>query len=185
MKNLLKFVVAVGLVVLVQSAWAQLEVGKVSSKITLQDKLGGRLDGTPWNSEELLNKVSVIFYVDPDERDLNNEVSETLKSEGLPEDKFQSYAIINMAATWLPNFVISNILEEKQKHYRTTIYVRDYKKVLVKEWGLSDHNSDVLAFDASGKLFFRKDGKLNEEDIKNLLTGIHAKLDTVIKPLAQ
>ena len=160
-----------------QTAWAGIEMGQVPKEVELKGDLGGRLDGSPWNSKELKGKINVIFYVDPDERDLNNEASEALKKEKFPKDKFQSYGLINMDATWLPNFIISSSLEEKQKRYPTTIYVRDYNKVLVKEWGISDDNSDVLVFDKQGKLIFRKDGKLNDKDIQNLLKGIRAHLD--------
>ena len=41
-----------------------------------------------------------------------------------------------MDATWLPNFAISSALEEKQEKYPNAIYVRDYDKILVKEWNL-------------------------------------------------
>jgi predicted transcriptional regulator len=106
------------------------------------------------------------FYVDPDEKDTNNDASEALDKENFPRDKFQSVGIINMAATWLPNFAISSSLKEKQKRYPRTIYVRDYKKVLVNSWKIADDSSNVLAFDKQGKLIFRKDGKLNAENTK-------------------
>ena len=160
-----------------QTVWAGIEMGQVPKEVVLKGDLGGRLDGSPWSSKELKGKINVIFYVDPDERDLNNEASEALKKEEFPKDKFQSYGIINMDATWLPNFIISSSLEEKQKRYPTTIYVRDYDKVLVKEWGISDDNSDILAFDKEGRLIFRKDGKLNAEDIQKLIQAIRANLD--------
>ena len=160
-----------------QTVWAGIEMGQVPKEVVLKGDLGGRLDGSPWSSKELKGKINVIFYVDPDERDLNNEASEALKKEEFPKDKFQSYGIINMDATWLPNFIISSSLEEKQKRYPSTIYVRDYDKVLVKEWGISDENSDILAFDKEGRLIFRKDGKLNAEDIQKLIQAIRANLD--------
>lgn len=146
-----------------------LETGQVPPKVELKRDLGGRLDGSPWSSEELKGKVNVIFYVDPDEKDLNNDASEALNKEKFPQEKFQSFGIINMAATWMPNFMISSSLEEKQKLYPRTIYVRDYKKVLVNAWKIADDTSDVLAFDKQGKLIFRKDGKLNAEEIKKLV----------------
>ncbi len=62
-------------------------------------------------------------------------------------------------------------LEDKQKKYPNAIYVRDYDKVLVKQWDLADDNSDVPAFDKNGKLIFMKAGKLTPEDIKKL-TGL-------------
>jgi len=170
-----------GLLVLVclvsVTAWAGLESGHAPEKIVLEGKFGGHLDAEPWSSDEFKGKVSVLFYVDPDVKDLNNDASEALKKENFSLEKYQSFAIINMAATWLPNFAISSSLREKQKRYPTTIYVRDFKKVLVKKWGLSDNNSNVLAFDKQGKLIFRKDGKLEQEDIRKLIQAIRAQLD--------
>ena len=162
---------------MIQPAWAGIEMGQVPKEVELKGDLGGRLDGSPWNSIELQGKVHVLFYVDPDERDLNNDTSEALKKEKFPREKYQSFGITNMDATWLPNFVISSALEEKQKRYPTAIMIRDYDKVLVKEWGISDDNSDVLAFDKEGRLIFRKDGKLNAEDIQKLIQVIRANLD--------
>lgn len=153
-------------------AWAGAELGQVPPNVELKDKLGGRLDGTPWSSEEMKGKVHVLFYVDPDEKDTNNDTSEALDKEKFPKEKFQSVAIINMAATFMPNFLISSSLKEKQEKYPRTIYVRDYKKVLVKEWKLADDSSDVLAFDRQGRVIFKKDGKLTPEEIQKLLKVI-------------
>ena len=162
---------------LVQPVWAGLEVGQMPDKVELSGDDGGRLDGSPWSSDELKGKVHVLFYVDPDEKDLNNDTSEALRLGDLPKDKYQSYAVINMDATWMPNFAISSSLEAKQEKYPTAIYVRDYDKVLVKKWGIADDNSDVLAFDKQGKLIFIKEGKLGPEDIKKLIRVVRENLD--------
>jgi uncharacterized protein len=153
-----------------------LELGEVPTKVELKDKLGGRLDGKGWSSDELQGKINVIFYVDPDESETNNTASEALRKENFPEDKFQSWGLINMAATWKPNFAISKVLEGKQKEYPRTIYVRDYKKTLVQSWKIADDSSNVLAFDKKGKLIFRKDGKLSPEDIQKLIKAVRDNL---------
>lgn len=176
MKHLVKILVLVSAVFLIHQVVLALEIGEVPPKVELKEKLGGRLDGKPWSSEELQGKVYLIFYVDPDEKDTNNPASEALDKEKFPAEKFQSFGIINMAATWLPNFAISSALEEKQKKYPKTIYVRDYKKVLVHAWKITDDSSDVLAFDKKGKLIFRKDGKLNNEEIQKLIKAIRDNL---------
>ncbi|MBI5602942.1 MAG: transcriptional regulator [Deltaproteobacteria bacterium] len=176
MKHLVKILVLVSAVFLIHQIALALEIGEVPPKVELKEKLGGRLDGKPWSSEELQGKVCLIFYVDPDEKDTNNPASEALDREKFPAEKFQSFGIINMAATWLPNFAISSALEEKQKKYPKTIYVRDYKKVLVHAWKIADDSSDVLAFDKKGKLIFRKDGKLNNEEIQKLVKTIRDNL---------
>ena len=149
-----------------------IEIGEIPPKVELKEKLGGRLDERPWSSEELQGKVHVLFYVDPDEKDTNNEASEALHKENFPSDQFQSVAVINMAASWLPNFAISSSLKEKQKRYPRTIYVRDYKKVLVTAWKIADNSSNVYAFDKQGKLIFKKEGKLTAEEVQTLIKAI-------------
>lgn len=153
-------------------AWAGLDLGQIPKDVVLEGDLGGRLDSTPWRGKEMAGKVTVIFYVDPDEKELNNEASDALQKENFPRDKYQTFAIINMDATWLPNFAISAALKEKQEKYPTAAYVRDYQKVLVKAWGIADDNSDVLAFDKEGRLVFKKYGKLNKSDIQELIETI-------------
>ena len=131
MRHLVESLLFVLAVLLMNQVAEAIETGEIPPKIELKEKLGGRLDGKPWSSEELRGKVHVLFYVDPDEKDRNNDASEALDREKFPGDRFQSVGIINMAATWLPNFAISSALKDKQKRYPTTIYIRDYKKVLV------------------------------------------------------
>jgi uncharacterized protein len=177
MKSLLRYWVPVLLCFIAQPVWAGLELGQEVKMVTMQDKEGGHLDGSPWSSEEFKGKVSVVFYVDPDEKDLNNDASEALAAEKFPKEKYQSFGIINMAATWLPNAAISSSLKKKQKQYPDTIYVRDYKKVLVQQWGIADDNSNVLAFDRDGILIFRKDGKLNPEEIATLVKAVRDAID--------
>jgi YtfJ family uncharacterized protein len=172
MQHFVKWLIFVLAIILITQAAQAVEIGEIPPKVELKEKLGGRLDGKPWSSEELQGKVHVLFYVDPDEKDTNNDASEALDREKFSSHKFQSVGIINMAATWLPNFAISSALEDKQKRYPKTIYVRDYKKVLVNTWKIADDSSNVLAFDKQGKLIFRKDGKLTTEEIQTLIKVI-------------
>ena len=172
MKHSVKWLMPVLTVFLMNQPAQAFEIGEVPPRVELKEKLGGRLDGKPWSSDELQGKVHVLFYVDPDEKDTNNDTSEALDREKFPGDRFQSVGIVNMAATWLPNFAISSALKDKQKRYPTTIYVRDYKKVLVNAWKIADDSSDVLAFDKNGRLIFRKDGKLTAEEIQKLIKVI-------------
>jgi len=172
MKHLAKGLVFVLAAFLINQTAQAIEMGETPPTVELREKLGGRLDGKPWSSEELRGKVHVLFYVDPDEKDTNNDASEALDKEKLPSDKYQSVGIINMAATWLPNFAISSSLKDKQKRYPRTIYVRDDKKVLVNAWKIADDSSNVLAFDKQGKLIFRKDGKLTTDEIQRLIKAI-------------
>ncbi|SFV54997.1 Protein ytfJ precursor [hydrothermal vent metagenome] len=63
-------------------------------------------------------------------------------------------AIVNLAATWKPNYVIEKILESKQKETPSRVYVKDKKSILVKEWNLADNASNILIFSKKGEVLF-------------------------------
>ena len=157
---------------------AELPIGEIPPKVVLKDDLGGRLDGTQWSSEELVSgKVIVLFYVDPDESELNNHVSDALKAENYPREKYGSIGMANMAATWLPNFAINMKLKNKQEQYKSTVYVKDLDKTLVKKWGLSDDNSDVVVFGKDGSVLYSVDGKFTDVQVKEIVKVVWDNLD--------
>ncbi len=168
-KIILGFLVLVGSVVAV-------ELGKVPSSVILDGENGGKTDGSVWNSKMLKGKVHILFYVDPDERELNEPLTQALKKRHFDRKKYASVAMINLAATWLPNAILESKLKAKQKEFPDTIYVKDKKKVLVREWGLADDNSDILVFDKKGKLIYKKFGKLSEKEIISVLVLIKKNL---------
>ena len=49
-----------------------LPVGEKPSQVVLEGEQGYRVNGGSWSSDELVGAVHVLFYVDPDESDLNN-----------------------------------------------------------------------------------------------------------------
>lgn len=133
--------------------------------VTIDAENGGLVKGGAWHSSMLKDKVYVLFYVDPDEKDVNEEFSQALKAKNYREKgAFGSMAVVNMAATWKPDFAINILLKAKQKEFPKTIYVKDKKSVLVKEWGLKDNASDILIFSKDGTLLFYKPGKMSEKD---------------------
>ena len=145
------------------------EVAKKPQLVSIGGENGGYVkDNTAWSSAMLKEKVFVVFYVDPDEKDKNEHFVQALKAKHYDRKNYGSVAIINMAATWKPNFIIAKILASKQKEFKDTIYVKDKTGVLVKKWNLADNNSDVLVFDKDGALLFYKAGALNESDMKEV-----------------
>jgi len=173
MQNLKNIIL--GFLMLVVSAVA-VELDKVPSSIVLDGDNGGRTDGSAWNSEMLKGKVHILFYVDPDERKLNEPLSQALKKRHFDRKKYASVAMINLAATWMPNAVLESKLKAKQKEFPDTIYVKDKKKVLVNRWNLADDNSDILIFDKNGKLIYKKFGKLSTNEIKEVIKLIEKNL---------
>lgn len=147
------------------SAFA-LSIGQPLKEVTISKENGGLAkDNSMWSSNTIKDKVYVMFYVDPDKKKINDDFFNTLKAKKFDEKKFANIAIMNLAATWTPNFIIEKILKEKQKEFPNTIYVKDKNSVLVNEWGLADHNSDILIFSKDAKLLYFKAGKLDKEEI--------------------
>jgi len=143
-------------------------VGEKPKEVVLEKANGGLVkDDSQWSSNMLREKVYVMFYVDPDEKDLNEDFSQALKAKKYREKgAFGSIAVINLAATWKPNFIIESILKGKQKEFPKTVYVNDKKSVLVHKWNLADDNSDIIIFDKKGKVLFYKAGKMDDADMQ-------------------
>ena len=154
-----------------------LTVGEIPSSVVIDGDNGGMvLDGSAWNSSTIEDKVYVMFYVDPDEKDTNNLFSATLKEKKYDRANYGSLAVINLAATWKPNFVIESILESKQEEFPDTIYVKDKNSVLVNEWKVEDDASNILIFSKRGEVLFYKSGKMSTEDISNAINIIESNL---------
>ncbi len=145
-----------------------IEIGQPLPAITLDNDKGGRVTGEAWSSAELQGKVHLVFYVDPDEKDLNNDLSDAVKAAELDRSKYASVAIINMAATWKPNFAINSALKSKQEKFPHTIYVKDMDKYVVNAWDVADDNSDIIVVDKTGKVLFYHAGKVEGEQIDDV-----------------
>jgi len=152
-------------------------IGTTPPPVVLEGEKGGTVDGKPFSTETIKGKVYLVIYADPDKRNLNEKFTEEVKKQNFPKDRFGSIAIINLKATWLPEFVLSNILKKKQKQFPNTLYVKDRDKVLVKEWNLKDEDYNVLLFDREGKVIFYKAGKLSEKDIQTVIRLIRENID--------
>ncbi|MCX6124254.1 MAG: transcriptional regulator [Proteobacteria bacterium] len=147
----------------------ELTKGQLPPPLTLEGPQGARLNGDSWSSAELKGAMTSLFYIDPDERGLNEPLEIAYKKEKFPFDKHRSVAIINMEATWLPNSMIAAKLKLKQKEFPETVYVKDLKKNLVSEWGLKDDSVNLVIFDREGKVAYVKRGPVTEADITEIM----------------
>ena len=154
--------------------WA-VTVGEKPKEVVISGENGGMAkDGAAWDSSSIKDKVYVMFYVDPDEKDLNSAFSDALKAKKYDRKNYASIAVVNLAATWKPNVIIESILKSKQKEFPETIYVKDKKSVLVKEWDLADDNNDIVIFDKDGSVLFYKAGKMSKDDMQKAFKIIEA-----------
>lgn len=153
-------------------------INEKPKEVAIGGKNGGLVkESKEWNSNMIRDKVYVLFYVDPDKKDVNEEFAQALKAKNYrARGDFGSIAVINLAATWKPNFIIEMILKAKQKEFPKTIYVKDKNKVLVKKWDLADNDSDILIFSKDGTLLFYKAGKMSAKDTQKAFAIIEENL---------
>ena len=116
--------------------------------------------------------MQIIWYVDPDERDLNEYAVEELRKANFPKEIVGSVAIINFDATMIPNFILSGLIEDSQKKNKNTVYIKDLEKAFVKKWGLKDDSSNVVVLTKDMKVLYWFGGKLNETETKKMLSVV-------------
>ena len=130
---------------------------------------GGLEDDRPWVAE-FGAMPTIIFYVDPDERATNDHVAQAIKNSNLRPDAIRSYAIINYAASWLPNLFIQNAIEQKQKEFVHTTYVKDLTKRIVSCWSVADDASVVMLVAKDGVLKFYHAGAVPPAKLEEFMS---------------
>jgi len=150
------------MLLIVQSLFA-INLEETLSNVILENEYGSFLNGDKWSSIEMDAPANVVFYVDPDFKDLNDAFGEELQKLKHKNKNFKVFVIINMAATWIPNVLIDQVLETKQENFPEAIYIKDNKKVLVNQWGIDDDNSDIVLLNRQGEVEFYHSGKMTPE----------------------
>ena len=147
----------------------ELKVGDKADDFMLSD---GK--GKPYTLEspEFRGKVLSAFYVDPDEADMNDHVSEALKKAAddkvLDRTYYKGFGITNLKATWKPNFVIKAIVKRKQKKYDTIILL-DYNFTILELWGLENDSSNLVVLDKNRICRYIYKGKIPESEIPTIV----------------
>jgi len=145
------------------------EVGYIPPHIILKKTNGGTTDGKAWDSKTLKGKVHTLLYMDPDKRSDSQILLDALAKLKIDNHKYSTVAIINLAATWLPNAILQSKLKEKQKELNNMEYVFDKTKFLVKKWHLKDDASNVVILDKNSKVIYQKSGELTSKDVQEIL----------------
>ena len=110
-------------------------------------------------------KVIAVFYTDPDEKDVNDPLSDALKAKNFSKDKYAGIGIADCKDTWIPDAAIRMKARQKEKQFPGTIILLDTKRELSKAWGLGDCNGlgVVIIIGKDAKIKFIKNVKTQEE----------------------
>ena len=135
-------------------------VGKTAANVHIKNP--NDEDATiPFLGEKLL----VVFYTDPDNKDVNDPLSDALKSKHFAKEKYLGVGIANCKDTWLPNSVIRYASRQKQAKYPNSVILVDDSYVVSKAWGLGDCDGlgYVIIIGKDSKIKFAKAVKTQAE----------------------
>ena len=147
-------------------------VGETLPQVTLEKENGGTSHDKAWSSSTLRGKVHVVLYMDPDKRGESQKLLDSLKILGVNSKKYSTVAIVNLAATWMPDAVLEGLLSKKEKELKNTSFVFDKKKYLVKKWKMQDDASNILLIDETSKVIYKKVGKCLSKDVDIIVNKI-------------
>jgi len=153
-----------------------LTLNEIPKEIKLLNDGGGLTDGMEWNSSGLKGKLNLLLYLDPDKKDDIDNFMNEFNHKNYDNSKLGITSILNLKATWLPNFAIEEKLKSQQEKFKNIIYVKDKSKLLVDKWDLADNSVNILLFDKNGKLIYQHNGKFTKDEQKQLFHFIEEKL---------
>ena len=148
-------------------------IGDTLPQVTLEKENGGTSNDKPWHTTSLKGKVHVVLYMDPDERKGTQPLLDALNQLDVDSKVYSTVAIVNLSATWMPDYILESILSKKQKELKNTSFIFDKEKILVKKWQMIDDESNILIVDKSLKVIYRKIGKISSKEIEKIIALIH------------
>ncbi|MCF6245093.1 MAG: YtfJ family protein [Sulfurovum sp.] len=151
-------------------------VGEKLPNVTLEKDNGGNNLGQAWHSSSLKGKVHVLLYMDPDKRKEAMPFLDILNSKHYDKQKYSTVAIVNLAATWMPDAVLETMLSKKQQELNNTEFIFDKTKYLLKKWNLKDDASNIIVCDKKGKILYLKSGKLSSAEVDKVMQIITANI---------
>lgn len=167
MKKILAMVLAMLLCSVLGGLAAELKVGDKAPDFSLKDSKGKAYS---LHSPEFQGKVMSVFYVDPDEKDLNSHVEDALlKDPGLERNvRYKGLGITNLKASKMPNFLIKSVIKSKQDKTGAIILLDDDYTIL-NLWGLKNDTSSVVILDKDRICRYVYNGKLPAAEVDKVL----------------
>ena len=167
MKKILAMVLVMFLCSVLGGFAAELKVGDKAPDFSLKDSKGKTYS---LHSPEFQGKVMSVFYVDPDEKDVNSHVEDALlKDPGLERNvRYKGLGITNLKASKMPNFLIKSVIKSKQEKTGAVILL-DYDYTILNLWGLKNDTSSVVILDKDRICRYVYNGKLPAAEVDKVL----------------
>ncbi len=166
MRRMKKWLWLWGLLLLSPSLLA-MEVGNAVPAFTVTSQ-----DGKPLTQEDLLGKVSVLFYDTRHTASVNNDLKYEIgdfREANLPLlENLQVIQVIDASsANFLTRTIWRRKLRENARKYGTTLYA-DWSGKMRRDFGFSSKESNILVIDPQGRVRYVHQGNPRGEEREKL-----------------
>ncbi|NLR90306.1 YtfJ family protein [Flammeovirga agarivorans] len=160
------------------NAQETLKRGDKIEKVDIRD-----LNNKPAVTPGIGEKVTLIFYPDPDKPSMNEYFIEEVKKWKFPEDEYMAYGIVNLADSPFPNSVIrfmTRQVRKRSKQEADALILTDPKRFIQDAWNTGDCNNafSILLVDAEGTVLFWKADEMTEEEVDFVINEIRNNVST-------
>ncbi len=113
-------------------------------------------------------KVLMIVYTDPDVKDINDPLSNSIKQRNFNPSLYSAIGIANCEETWIPNAAIRMKAKQKAEQFEGSVILLDEDRILQKAWQLGDCNEKgvVIIIGKDKKIKYIKKVETKEESRK-------------------
>lgn len=176
MKNIIQLTISFAFLlfstITVQAQDTSLKRGDKIEKVNIRD-LNNDDAVTPGIGE----KVTLIFYPDPDKPSQNEYFIEEVKKWVFPDDEYMAYGIVNLADSPYPNSIIrfmTRQVRKRSKQEADALILTDPKRFIQDAWNTGDCNNTfpILLVDDDGTVLFWKAGELTKDEVNFVINEI-------------
>ena len=178
MKKIMFLSAVMGSLISVNAFAHNIQPNQLLANVTVSDKGEITLNGNDvayksWSSTALPGKVRVIQHIAGRSaaKEKNQAMIEAIKAAHFNQAKYQTTTIINAddAVVGTGMFVKSSAEKGKKENAHSQVILDD-KSAVKNAWGLREKDSVVILLDKTGKVQFMKEGKLTDDEIKEVIS---------------
>ena len=173
MKKIMLLSAVVGSLISVNAFAHNIQPNQLLTNVTVSDKGEITLNGNDvayksWSSMALPGKVRVIQHIAGRSaaKEKNQAMIEAIKAAHFNQAKYQTTTIINA-----DDAVVGTGMFVKSSAKRIATAIVEFNKSAVKNaWGLREKDSVIILLDKTGKVQFVKEGKLTDDEVKEVVS---------------
>lgn len=178
MKKIMLLSAVMGSLISANTFAHNIQPNQLLANVTVSDKGEITLNGNDvayklWSSTALPGKVRVIQHIAGRSaaKEKNQAMIEAIKAAHFNQAKYQTTTIINAddAVVGTGMFVKSSAEKGKKENAHSQVILDD-KSAVKNAWGLREKDSVIILLDKTGKVQFVKEGKLTDDEVKEVIS---------------